>query len=566
MKRPFLFCLLLIACALPAAAAGPSLPELVQVLDHKQAYFKQRTDRIAALTRQYQAHPAADKARYRLGLRIYQEYQSFKYDSAFAYAQRLAQLAARLRDPAKIEEAKLNLAFVQISSGLFKEAFDLLETINPAPLDSAGRVELYFTQARAYSDLLDYDANAYYTAPYRARSMAAADSALRYCRPGSYDQLAVQGFQLLKTGRLAECQAVYQRILAQPGLTQHQVAVNASSAAYVAELQGRPEEELRLLTQAAIADVKSATTETLALFKLSGLCYERGDLKNAYSFIQSAREDAAFYNARLRQIQINTIFSVIEGQKINLIEQQRKSLAVYAAVTTALILLSLAFAVIIFRQLRRLQRADAVISATNATLQASNEHLSLLNEQFQAANRQLNEANGKLNEANTQLHEVNLKLHEANVIKDEYIVYYFNTSSEYIDKLEAIKLALGRTLASKQYTNSQRLIDDIDIRNERNELFKGFDQVFLRLFPNFVADFNALLRPEEQIHLPTEQLLNAELRIFALIRLGIDDGERLSKMLGYTVNTIYTYKARTKKKSRHPSDEFDALVRGIKAT
>lgn len=561
-------CWLLAALVFHAQAADSDAPlqELLQVLDNKQVYFKQRTDRIAALTRQFRTHRASDNTRFALGLRIYQEYQSFKYDSAFVYAQRLLQLATQLKNPREIEVAKLNLAFVHISSGMFKEAFDLLETIDPAPLDSANRAELYFTQARAYSDLLDYDATAYYTARYRVRSMAAADSALSYCRPGSYDFLAVQGFKLLKTGQLAQCRAVYQRILRLPGLTQHQVAVNASSAAYVAELEKRPEAELRLLIQAAIADIKSATTETLALFKLSSLCYDRGDLKNSYAFIKSAREDATFYNARLRQMQINTIFSVIEGQKIDIIEQQRQSLTVYAVVTTALILLSIAFAAIIFRQLRKLQRAEAVISAANATLQANNEHLSELNEQFQAANRQLNEANQKLNEANALKDEVNLKLHEANAIKDEYIVYYFNTSSEYIDKLEAIKSALGRSLASKQYVGSQRLIDDIDIRNERNELFKGFDQVFLKLFPNFVADFNALLREEEQIHLPAEQLLNAELRIFALIRLGIDDGERLSKMLGYTVNTIYTYKARTKKKSVYPSEEFETLVRGIKAT
>lgn len=568
MRRLLFLFWLLAALALRARTTSNDFPlqELLQALDHKPAYFKQRTDRIAALTRQFRMHQAPDETKYQLGLRIYREYQSFKYDSAFAYAQRLSQLAAQLRNPVKIEEAKLNLAFVQISSGMFKEAFDLLETIDPAPLDSANRVELYFTKARAYSDLLDYNANSYYTAPYRARSMAAADSALHYCRPGSYNFLAVQGFKLLKTGQLAECRLVYQRILRLPGLTQHQVAVNASSAAYVAELEGRQQDELRLLTLAALADVKSATTETLALFKLSSLCYDQGDLKNSYTFIKSAREDATFYNARLRQIQINTIFSVIEGQKINIIEQQRKSLTVYSLVTTALILLSMAFAAIIFRQLRKLQRAEAVISATNATLQANNEHLSQLNEQFQAANHQLNEANLKLNEANSQLHEVNLKLHEANVIKDEYIVYYFNTSSEYIDKLEAIKSSLSRLLVSKQYTGAQRLVDDLNIKNERNELFKGFDQVFLKLFPNFVADFNALLRPEEQIHLPDEHLLNAELRIFALIRLGIDDGERLSKMLGYTVNTIYTYKARTKKKSTHPSDEFESLVRSIKPT
>lgn len=547
MRFFFAFFLLLAAGIPQARAIGNDAPlrELNQVLDNKQVYFKQRTDRIAALTRQFRAHQADDAARFALGLRIYQEYKSFKYDSAFTYAQRLLQIATKIKNPQKIEVSKLNLAFVHISSGMFKEAFDILETISPEPLDSANRVELYFTKARAYSDLLDYNSNAYYRPTYLARSMACADSALRYCRPNSYDFLSVQGFKYLKSHQLPACRAVYQRILSLPGLTLHQVAVNASSAAYVAELSGRTEEEFRLLIQASVADVKSATTETLALFKLSSLCYERGDLKNSYTFIKNAREDAAFYNARLRQIQIDTIFSIIEGQKINIIEQQRKTLTVYAVATTALILLAIVFATVIFRQLRKLQRAEATISAINDTLQANNEHLSLLNQ---------------------QLHVTNLKLNEANVIKDEYIAYYFNINSEYIDKLEAVKSALGKALGNKQYTGAQRLIDDINIKNERNELFKGFDRVFLKLFPNFVADFNALLRNEEQIHLPEDQLLNAELRIFALIRLGIDDSERISRILGYTISTVYTYKARTKKKSSHPSEEFESLVRSINAT
>ncbi len=183
-----------------------------------------------------------------------------------------------------------------------------------------------------------------------------------------------------------------------------------------------------------------------------------------------------FYNTRLRQVQISSIFSVIEGQRISIIERQRKTLGIYSIITTVLILLVIAFATVIFRQLKRMQRAEATISAINETLQANNEHLSLLNQQ-------LNEANHKLN--------------EVNVIKDEYIGYYFNVNSEYIDKIERVKLALEKSLANKQYNSAQRIIDAINIKTERNELFKGFDTVFIKLFPNFVEAFNFLLRPED---------------------------------------------------------------------
>ncbi|AMR29436.1 hypothetical protein A0257_21615 [Hymenobacter psoromatis] len=554
MRIFLVFYALLFATAFGAAARTTDelLAELTRALNNKPTYFKQRADRIATLTRQFNDRRADNATRFAVGLRIYQEYKSFKYDSAFAYSQRLLRLATSLKSPEKIELSKLNLAFINVSSGMFKEAFDMLESIDPTPLDSANRVELYFTKARAYSDLADFNSSAYFLPIYTAKAIAYSDTALRYCRPNSYTALSVQGFRYLKIRNIPASKRVYERILSLPGLTLHQVAVNASTAAYVAELSGESEEEFRLLIQAALADVESATTETLALFKLSDLCYRQGDLKNAYTFIKNAREDAAFYNARLRQIQIGGIFSVIEGQRISIIERQRKTLGVYSLATTVLILLVIAFATVIFRQLRRLQRAEATISAINETLQSNNEHLSQLNQQFHDANHKLNEANHKLN--------------EANVIKDEYIGYYFNITSEYIDRVEGFKNALERSLANKQYASTQRIVDGINIKKERNDLFKGFDSVFLKLFPHFVADFNALLKEEDNIHLTEDQLLTAELRIFALIRLGIDDSERISKILGYTISTVYTYKARTKKKSRYPSEEFEGRVRAIQAT
>ena len=209
-----------------------------------------------------------------------------------------------------------------------------------------------------------------------------------------------------------------------------------------------------------------------------------------------------------------------------------------------LVLVVIAFATVIFRQLRRLQRAEITISAINETLQTNNENLSQLNQQLQQANHQLN---------------------EANVIKDEYIGYYFNITSEYIDRVEGVKNALEKTLHNKQYVSTQRIVDSINIKKERNDLFKGFDKVFLKLFPHFVVDFNRLLKPDEQIHLVEDQLLTAELRIFALIRLGIDDSERISRILGYTISTVYTYKTRAKKKSIYPNEEFEERVRAIQA-
>ena len=542
MKLFLVFCGLL-GCLLPwraVAGAGPAdslLTALNQALAHKKGYDGQRLNRIAVLTAEFASAEVNDDAKFALGLRIYDEYKAFKYDSAFAYCQRITRLAAQLRNPEKIEVAKLKLAFVLLSSGLFKETFETLGRTDPQRLTAPDRQQYYFLLARAYSDLGDFNQDQTYRPAYHAKALAYADTALQLARPGSYDALLVQEFRAQKSNDLAAGMAVYRRIRQLPRLSLHQLAVSASTTAYLYELAGQPTKAFELLLVAAIADVKTATKETTAIFKLSDYCYRQGDLKNAYTFIREAREDATFYKARQRQLAISHVSSVIEGQKINIIESQRKSLQTYAVIMTLLTGVVIGFAVMSVRQVRRLRRADQLVVAAHAELLARHGEL-----------RQLN--NG---------------LNEANKIKEEYIGYYFHNNSQYIDKLETLKKRVEALLASKQYAGLQKLADGVNIKTERNELLKGFDTVFLRLFPNFIAQFNELFRPEDRVALPDGQLLTTELRIFALIRLGIADSEQISRMLGYSINTIYTYKTRVKNRSLLPNEEFEARVQGIQA-
>ncbi len=526
--------------ALPGLAA-PSradslLARLNEALAQKKRYDQQRWNRIAVLTAAFASQQDAN-ARFDLGLRIYDEYKSFKYDSAFVYSQKLIGVARQLGSPAKLEVAELKLAFILLSSGMFKETFETLDQIDPARLSDADQLDFYFLQARAYHDLGDFNHDQVYRPRYYAQALAYADTALRFSRPGSYEQLSMQQFRAIKTGRVREGAALYEQIRRLPGLTLHQLAVSASTTAYIYSLLGQDDRAYELLLTSATADVQSATKETVAIFQLSDYCYRRGDLENAYVFIREAREQADFYKARQRQIELSHISSLIEGQKINIIEQQRKSLRTYAIVVTLLAVFVVAFAVIIFQQLRRLQKADRLISATNQELRERNE----------------------------ELHQLNSGLNEANRIKEEYIGYYFHNNSQYIDKIEALKKALDAQLAGKNQAGVQRLVDGINIKKERNELFKGFDTVFLRLFPHFISQFNALFRPEDHVQLPEDQLMTTELRIFALIRLGIADSEQISRMLGYSINTIYTYKTRVKNRSLVPNDEFEARIQAIEA-
>jgi hypothetical protein len=166
----------------------------------------------------------------------------------------------------------------------------------------------------------------------------------------------------------------------------------------------------------------------------------------------------------------------------------------------------------------------------------------------------------KLQKAEHAISTANYQLKESNKIKEEYLWYYFNTTADYIGKLESLKATIDRKVMSKKIEELRFTADNINIKRERNELFHNFDKVFLKLFPNFVTVFNSLLAEENKMVLKEGQLLNVEMRIFALIRLGIHDHEKIAKILGYSLTTIYTYKTRIKAKATVPGEEFDNRV------
>jgi DNA-binding CsgD family transcriptional regulator len=293
-----------------------------------------------------------------------------------------------------------------------------------------------------------------------------------------------------------------------------------------------------------MADIRSSTKETLAMLNLAEVFYKEGEVKLAYSFVKQAMEDANYYGARHRKVQVASIFPLIEGDELSTVERQRKLLFMYAIAVTLLTVLTIVFVVIIFKQFRNLQAAKSAITDANNNLQ---------------------NVNTKLVAVNDQLMEVNHKLTEANKIKEEYIGYYFNINTEYLEKIEAFRRSIDNKLMAKKFDDIKLVVNNINIKKEREDLYFSFDKVFLKLFPDFVTTFNSFFKEEDRIVLKEGQLLNTELRIFALIRMGIHDTEKIAKILDYSINTIYNYKARVKSKSTVPNDEFEKRINEIQA-
>lgn len=527
------------------------LLELDHTLDQQATYDQQRLNRLAVLTSEYYSDKADDTTKFDLALLIYNEYQVFKYDSAFAYSLRLAALARKLHSPSKLQTARTKMAFTLRSAGLFKDTFDTLKVINSRQLLPGDKADFYEIYSVMTIELGEYEGDTYFQPLYTRQSFAYADTAARYARAGSYAQLSQLLFRARQQHDLRAGKALYAQ-LRRLALTPHQIAVVSSTLARIYEHAGQHDAASQLMVLAAINDIKSATKEGIALFYVANYCYQRGDLERAHRYISEAKKAAAFFKARHRLVQMSPLSSLIDGQKIAVVENQRQQAKTYALVIGLLAALVLGFACISYVQLQRLKKAGRLLLASNQELHQNNEKLQKLNHTQQ--------------ELNSKLQELNNGLNEANRIKEEYIGYYFSNTSRYIDKLEALKNKLGTLLNTKQVTAAQRLVEDLDIKSERADLFKGFDTVFIELFPNFVSDFNSLFTEADRIYLAQEQLLTTELRIFALIRLGITDSEQISRILGYSINTVYAYKTKVKNRSFLPNEVFEARVLAIQAS
>ena len=175
-------------------------------------------------------------------------------------------------------------------------------------------------------------------------------------------------------------------------------------------------------------------------------------------------------------------------------------------------------------------------------------------------NQQLTEAHQTIAGQLEELRQANLQLKEADKIKNAYIGRSFYTNAEFVAKLEKLFLALDRKIATRQYDDLRSTLKQSTLNAERESMFEAFDQTFLKLFPNFVERYNALFEEKDRRQPPTEQSLTSEMRIFALIRLGITDSERIAKFLDYSVHTVNTYKTRIKNRSTAENDQFERLI------
>ena len=549
MKKNCLLCFLLFfSCH--SAFAGESLDSLLNVLDKtiKEAdtYVQIKENKLHELKKKARKTSPFSVERYNLNNDIYLEYKAYSSDSALHYLNENMLLARQLNDKERELKIQLELSYLLSSIGMYMEAADILNSIDRQTLPSSLLGHYYTCYEHVY-----FEAGAaqprykMFASRYAKLSHAYRDSMQVTLDPSSATYLWLRETQLREAGKYDEALEFSDRRLAESSFGTPQYALVAYQRFRLFESMGKKDEHLYYLVLSAISDVRSAIKEQSSLMVLAQELNSKGDLKRAYDYINFSWEISQFYKTRLRSWMNITPLSMINGNYQDIIKQQNRELLIYITCVALLALLLVIALIYIYRQMKAL-------SIAKKGLQEVNERLFSLNEELEEVNR--------------HLRSTNLELSESNLIKEAYIARFFKLCSVYVDRLQAYRKLVNKKLQRGQVAELLKmthLSNDI-VTVEVQELYANFDSAFLHLFPNFVESLNALLLPDEQIVLKPDELLNTELRIFALIRLGIKDSSQIAELLHYSVNTIYNYRSRVKTKARVSRDDFEDLVAKIR--
>lgn len=334
-------------------------------------------------------------------------------------------------------------------------------------------------------------------------------------------------------------------------------AMNAYALARIYRSQDNNDNYIYWLTKSAIADLYSVNREIASIQELSRQLYELGNYQRAYRYISLCRDISMAYNNRVRLYGIMQIEHNITESLLQQVEEQSEQRQ-HLIITLGLLLLGvLLLAALLYRSNHRLHSVQHRIRETNLKLQEQKIELS-------DSNDKLAELNEQFKDLNEQLSASVMQLNESNFVKEQYIGAVFQLCSSYINKMDDFRRNISRKLKTRLYDDARQMTESpSEVQNVVKEFYHSFDETFLNIYPDFVKEFNELLIPEERIELKEGELLNTELRIYALVRMGITESLRISQVLHCSPQTVYNNRNKTRNKAIRNRDNFDEMVRNL---
>ncbi len=479
--------------------------ETLNTLDYeiknRNTYKNSLRAKIDSLKNQ-QYHTIQNKKNIELLLEIGNAYVAFNNDSAIAYFHQGLTKSINENHDSIATIMALKLSTYLPLAGFTTEANDIYTSIDTTTI-SPFLKELYYESGKQlYSYIaVFYDEYNELTKKWQAKTDSSHIGLLSSIDKKSNKYKVNMGEWYLKKKEYSKAKAILEDALTSINKNDKLYARATHTLATIALKEDNENEYIYYLAESAIADIKNSTLEVVSIQELSAKLLNTGDIKRAYSYSTIAQENAVECKARMRMAQVAKVMSIIEEAHSAEIKDRNKliNLVIISIIVLALFLL---FALIyLYRDTKRL-------------------------------NKMRN----------------NLKI--ANDTKEIYISQFLSLCSIYMDKLNQFSNIVNRKISAGKIDDLYKITKSGKfIEEQSKEFYEVFDNAFLNIYPTFIENVNDLLLPEQQITLKDEEKLNTELRILALMRLGIDDSSRIAQMLNYSINTIYTYRNKLKNKA-----------------
>lgn len=554
----FIAAVFLFSCHRPVTNSEGSIDELYDRLDAEIArsdiYELAKTERIAGLR--------ADLESARPGRRpeaiesLIEEYTAYQADSALYY------IGLGLREPSVVASSheftrlQIRRADVYAHAGLFADGLAIMRAI---PRDSlAGDLlEVYYaTYWSLYQYLCEYTDEHETSRGYEILRKAYSDSLGMVVAPGSFNSLRVMTDRADKENVEQIADSISGYFGKYPSGTR-EYSILASTLAYIYGIAGDTEKSKRHLALSAISDIKGVVKENMSFRAMASVMFEEGDIKRANTYLKKSIADARFYSALMRNAQSAKILPEIDMAYSTMQDRLAGHLRVMAWISCILSCVLIVTIIFILRQFRSLRRANSTIGSANAQLSALSGELKDMNAELQKKNLELSALSEELRHSNDELRDFSRT-------KEQYAGLFMENCSSAISTLKQYQQSL-RILAA-QGAGRAALLKKIESSEIADQLLKNFyekfDEAILNIYPRFVEKFNALLSADGKVTLRSGELLNTELRLFALIRIGIDDSAKIAQFLRCSISTVYTYRSKMRKRALDP-DNFEKNVRDI---
>ncbi len=510
--------------------------QLDKALSEKNKYADVKIHRITSYTEKLK-QTNSPEGEYQINQKLYEEYRKFKIDSALYFVHRNVVLSGQLSNQNFAYRAKIQLANLYSSKGNYLEAQTLLQSVPVKRLPNDLKALYYEFYSQFYEHYTTNNPGDYYNRQVEVYR----DSLLTVLNADSPKYKINLAQQLIYTKEYAKAKELLGNMEKKSRVKDANYAMYVYLLGDICMKEKKTDDGIMYYSLAAATDIENGIKDHGAIQNLAIYYYYEGKIDLAYKYAQSALADAVFCNVKFRTLMMSEFYSIINASYQEKEAQARKQLEYYLYLISILSLFLAGAIVYVYRQMRKVSKVK--------------EELSISGEKLQ-------ELNAELQSVNEQLSDFNKQLHESNRIKEEYIAQFFDICSSYIDKLDDYRKKLNKKAMSRQFDELSEILKSSSVTDdELNELYRRFDIIFINLYPDFVKELNALFLPEEQIELKEGEILNTELRILALERLGINDGVKIAAFLRYSVSTIYNYRTKIRNKSAVSREEFEQKVK-----